>query len=219
MGGSILQLPFRRNRKQHHKILQLFNWIQNEQTNATKNIKPELLLLPILVGGGVAQSRSTKNCDTERSRDATHPLLGACVCLLVCVCVWLLWAKMHITFSPMLFSSVLRKLEDAPATKLHNYFKMASLHGVLALSHSLSLYAFGFVHLVRMFAAHIFFLLLFYSNGFFSVSRYSAFFRNSLHTHTKITNTQSFGQFICRSVYLLLSVCRNLKHVLLRFTR
>lgn len=109
------------------------------------------------------------------------------------------------------------KTKDAPATKLHNYFKMAS-HCMLPMcaflspsfTHSISfirsiLFISHLPHIISSFW-FVFFLLFVYLLQFLALLfLFSESVLWFIHT--------SFGQFIC-CLLILLSACRNLKHVL-----
>lgn len=100
------------------------------------------------------------------------------------------------------------KTKDAPATKLHNYFKMASLYR----AHTIHSFC-SFAYLLRLLATHIFFFcasLIHSVDNFFSFFVIRHYFRNPLHTsYSHLANS-----YAVQAVYLLLSACCNLKHVL-----
>lgn len=137
-GGSILQSPFRRNRKQRHEIWKLLKWKQKQWANRTQDeeitdasayIYFYMYILNLYMKGWML--RESKDLpklwywtETELPMQRSErPLLGACVCLRVCI--WFVANAHEILLGLCVTKNWCMWMEnqDAPATKIAQLFQ------------------------------------------------------------------------------------------------
>lgn len=140
-----------------------------------------------------------------------------CVCVSVCTAV-LYFALLGLIWRCANENSVRRMdSQNAPATELHQYFKMASLYTVLSCVFHLLLRSkmFAVLPVILFFVRAIIFVWRFIGYILESVAMKNEYVhRHMYNVHKKTPSSQLFGDLgRCTTVYLLFSACHVISNM------